>query len=383
VNQSMVLSTRMIARLVLQLAGLLMLPGLMTAQAEDGYFNLPSPESSQSVSAPESLVTHDYPPSPPIPANFEKDFKINDLFGLNGRIAFSTKIRDFDRILVLDLDARRIRRLIDGPGNNSYPSWSPDGTRLVFTSDRDGQKDIYIADWDGTNQRRLTYNAGNDDNASWSPDGQRIVYYSEQDSLNRNPSAELAIISANGGTPQIITSYGGRNTTPRWSPDGSKIAYSTNRHWPGWSVCLLELVSSQENCFLTGAQTYCRPMWSASGNSLAYTFGIFDNLNIAIHSFGTNSQRTVSSLNGREYDVVWAPDDKWIAFVSDVGKKEHFNIYARNLDEGGKVVEILSSPYSKRYLSWSGVKTLELEAKRIIELEQPKAGQKEASPNSD
>ena len=61
------------------------------------------------------------------------------------------------------------------------PEISPDGKRIVFTSMRDGNRELYVMDVDGQNQRRLTFHEERDDYASWHPDGQRIIFVGERE----------------------------------------------------------------------------------------------------------------------------------------------------------------------------------------------------------
>jgi len=308
-------------------------------------------------------------PFPTLSSGFDRDFIIGSTDGLSGRLAFTATIGNYERILVLDLDSRRVRRLIDGPGNNSYPSWSPDGKSVVFTSDRDGQSEIYIADWEGNNQRRLT-RSQNSDNASWSPDGKKIVYYSETGHSRGQAVANIFTLGLESGSrPTQITNFDGRNTTPRWSPDGRVITYSTNRFWPGWDVCNWDLAAREENCFLTGTDTYCRATWASSGNALAYSFGSFDQIYIGLLDFNTRQQTKITNLPGRDYDPIWMADDKFLAFVAEGGTRDNYNIYTIELEDNKQSV-LLDAPYSFRFLSWSPVRTLELEAQRIREAEE-------------
>jgi len=59
--------------------------------------------------------------------------------------------------------------LTNNPGSDRYPSWSPDGKKIVFNSHRDGNMEVYVMNADGSNQRNLTNNPGGDRNPSWSP----------------------------------------------------------------------------------------------------------------------------------------------------------------------------------------------------------------------
>src|SRR5215210_412143 len=78
-----------------------------------------------------------------------------------GRIAF-TRVSSFGTaglkksdIYVIDADASQEERLTDTPGLDGFPTWSPDGDQIAFTSSRDGNWEIYVMDWDGAHQRRL------------------------------------------------------------------------------------------------------------------------------------------------------------------------------------------------------------------------------------
>ncbi len=91
----------------------------------------------------------------------------------------------------LDLESGRITRLTDGPAVNAYPSWSPDGRRIAYTSEQDGNRDVWVMDADGTNRRPLTRHPGFDGDPGWTPDGTAVLF-----STGRFGGQELAIIPA-------------------------------------------------------------------------------------------------------------------------------------------------------------------------------------------
>ncbi len=65
-------------------------------------------------------------------------------------------------------------------GDGSQPNWSPDGRKIAFGSERDGNADIYVMNADGSGQQRLTRNPASDHSADWSPDGRKIVFVSDR-----------------------------------------------------------------------------------------------------------------------------------------------------------------------------------------------------------
>jgi len=327
---------------------------------------------------------------PKLAPDFDKDFKIVSKLPLSGRIAFTARIRNFDRLLLLDIDSSKVRTLIDGPGNNFYPSWSPDGSTILFVSDRDGNRELYVADWNGARQRRLTYNVVADDNPAWHPDGKQIVYYSETGGRSRS---ELFILNSNKpfvydeetGTTHSsavkIANMNGRNTTPRFSPGGEEIAFSTNRFWPGWDLCVWSLRSNRESCPLKGSLSYCRPHYSDDGKSLLYATGSASRIDIGILEFSSGVKQILTRMPLKEYDAVFAPDTSRIIFAAEGERSGLFNIYSKKNDEPEEKL-VLKAPYSMRYLSWTAKRTVELEAERIKAVEREKDEQKVVSDES-
>lgn len=101
---------------------------------------------------------------------------------------------------IASADGTGVRRLTEAPGRDWGAQWSPDGSRVLFTSNRDGDHDIYVIDADGGNLTRLTSEPGNDGGGRWSADGSRILFLSV-----RSGSFGLYIMDADGG-----------NVTPLW-----------------------------------------------------------------------------------------------------------------------------------------------------------------------
>lgn len=289
------------------------------------------------------------------------DFQIGNLEGLTGRIAFTVEQKTSRSIFLLDIDLKRVTPLIEGPGENWYPSWSPDGTALAFTSDRDGNPEIYVSLFDGTEQQRITQNETPDDNATWWPSGSKVVYYSTTGKQKRNPTTNLFSFDLNTLKKKQITDFqSGKNSTPRVSPDARHISYSTNRFWPGWDVCIWDLQKQKERCVLSGTKSFCRAEWSPAGNLLTYSYGAFSQIDIFFLETKSGDKVRVSALPGKEYDATWSPDGKAIAYAAEE-ENGNYNIY---IDRQFESKPLLKSKHSLRYLSWSAQKTFDVEAER-------------------
>ena len=109
------------------------------------------------------------------------------------------------------------------------PDWSPDGKRIVWSSNRDGNFEIYVMDASGENEKRLTNDPGDDKSPAWQPKiGQKIAFSSTRDFNN-----EIYVMDVDGGNQTNLTNDFNWDDFPEWSPNGSKIAFSTLRDGNG------------------------------------------------------------------------------------------------------------------------------------------------------
>ena len=112
--------------------------------------------------------------------------------GPPAQIAFSSNRDGNYEIYVMDADGKNQRKLTNGSFDNWAPSWSPDGEPIVFASNREGfgSSEIFVMNADGKNRQRLTGNRQNDLFPSWSPDGERIAFVSR-----REGNSEIYVIN--------------------------------------------------------------------------------------------------------------------------------------------------------------------------------------------
>lgn len=150
--------------------------------------------------------------------------------------------KSFD-IFSANADGSELSRLTFSDGYDAEATVSPKGDKIVFTSTRDGDPEIYVMDIDGSNQKRLTFEKGYDGGAFFSLDGSKIVFrasrpkteeelkdYQElaDDGLFRPTVLELYVMNADGSDIRQITNFGKASFAPFFFPDGEKIIFSSN-----------------------------------------------------------------------------------------------------------------------------------------------------------
>jgi TolB protein len=143
-------------------------------------------------------------------------------------------------------DGSGVTRLTSTPGYDAEGTIGADG-RIVFTSVRDGDMEIYSMDGDGSNVRRLTRRPGPDGGPFFSPDGTLIVFRGREltdskeledyqlllkESLWRPTQLELFVMNSDGTNLRQLTRLGGANFAPSWHPDGKRIIFASNVHDP-------------------------------------------------------------------------------------------------------------------------------------------------------
>jgi TolB protein len=121
-------------------------------------------------------------------------------------------------------DGSRLRRLTNSDAIDISPSWSPDGRRIAFVSDRSGAPQIYLMDADGGEPRRLTYQGNYNTNPAWSPDGRWIAYESRVQS-----QFDIWLIDAEGQVNVPLVDHPRSDESPAWAPNSRKLAFSSTR----------------------------------------------------------------------------------------------------------------------------------------------------------
>ena len=141
------------------------------------------------------------------------------------QIVFTSERDGNSEIYVMDANGKSIKRLTHHPLSDTQAVWSPDGTRIAFVSNRNGGNiQIFIMDSNGRNPTRLTDGVW-DRYPTWSPDGSKIAFAAFPEEFN----PEIFVMDADGGNQTRLTNQIGLDDAPSWSPDGQRIAFVSRR----------------------------------------------------------------------------------------------------------------------------------------------------------
>jgi Tol biopolymer transport system component len=220
------------------------------------------------------------------------------------QIAFKLFPGDRQAIVRLDQTGGNLIELTrDRPKPSEFGgfSWSPDGSRLVYSTDNPSTSggDLHSVSAEGTDPARLTFN-GRNDHPAWSPTRGRIAFvHTGVDYLHQ----EIWIVAPDGSNPRPLTSDAGEKTAPRWSPDGSRVLYGRHETGSYW----IRVADGDSGQLIFQAPGFSGT-WSPDGSRIAVSSGgAIDVLN----ADGTGGRHTVAQNAG---GPEWSPDGSRITF---------------------------------------------------------------------
>ncbi len=318
-------------------------------------------------------------------------------FGSNGRVVTAIGSGDFNRAIgcAIQPDGKMLAYAEAWVNDNvvgialvRYQGESPPAGngKIAFTSDRDGNQEIYLMNNDGTNQVRLTSNAGADSFPTFSPDGNRIAFIREtspgsfsinlmsvngtgrteitpidfenstspwhqKSSISWSPNGRTISFSEHGdiftvnvdGTNRVnLTNNSYADNEPSWSPDGLRILFASSRG-SGVRLYTIRPDGTDEQPLLTGNELWdTSPDWAPSGDQIAFVTNSEEGLPIIYTARDSGGDRvafawsTCTPVCSRHLDKPkWSPDGTKIAYHSWEYFSNDAEIFVKNLSESG------------------------------------------------
>jgi Tol biopolymer transport system component len=234
---------------------------------------------------------------------------------------------------------------------NMSPDLSPDGSRIVFSSNRTENRQIFTIGADGTALLRLTDHKADDRGPVWSPDGSQILFVSDRDG-----NEEVYLMNADGSHPVNLTLREARDFDAQWSSDGSQIIFSSDRdrsgvfalytmNPDGSAVGRLHQTGTDNS--VTGGEL------SPDGRRVVFVEWIgSDRANVVVARSDGSDPSVISEQRGLNTEPSWFPDGRRIIFTSDrSGRPELYSVNA----DGSNLMRLMDSPpeYSVSSAAWS------------------------------
>ena len=197
-------------------------------------------------------------------------------------------------IFVADRKGKILRQLTNEPGYDAEATVSPDGKKIVFTSTRSGDLELWTMNIDGSDVRQVTRDLGYDGGAFFSPDSKKLVFRASrpktpeaiklykdllEEGLVQPTDMEVFTCNVDGSDLRQITNLGKANWAPFYHPSGKKIIFTSNHHLPGGRVFNLFSINTDGTSLkqITFDKVFdAFPMFSPDGKKFAFSSNRFN-----------------------------------------------------------------------------------------------------------
>jgi serine/threonine protein kinase len=282
------------------------------------------PQFTETATIPPT-VTSTFTPEPSLTAT-----PALESIGRGGLVAYVSNEGDGQTFQIwtmrvyLDLEGKLVAgdktQITFNPGNKDYPSWSPDGTRILYSADSGdstNKMDLWSMDPDGQNQTNIITYPGDDTDAVWSPDGQWIAFSTDN---RADGILQLMIVKPDGsGIRRLSTDK--QEFSPEWSPRMDKLVYvlsANNARYLWIRDPKNDFVDTEQNLMFGRLKYFDDPAWSPNAEWISYTKveGRTNDIYLArVAAFGLELKR----LTNTTFDSypAWSSDSQWILFTSN------------------------------------------------------------------
>lgn len=294
------------------------------AQTDEAALAPPTPDQASGPDQePTTLPTPILPPTP-LPEEGGK------------WIAFNSRMGGNSDIYMIDTNGENLTQLTDTPDHDFYPSWSPDGTKIIYQTYDGNDQELAIVNVATKEVFQLTDNDCNDWGPVWSLEGW-IVFYSDC-----NSERNIYKIRENGISRTQLTFASGSNSFfPSWSPNGKKITYSSNSTGK-YHIYSMNADGTNSVQLAKG----CVSQYSPDGTQILYGVYCDDTDALWLMNADGSNQHQITAKGLECKNPTWSPDGTQIVFqLSRTTKDGPFEIYIMSLDKPDKEDWILLTDF--------------------------------------
>ena len=222
-------------------------------------------------------------------------------------------------VFVTTLTDGKTVQLTDDASPSTSPVWSADGRTIACVSSRDRSRRIYLMDADGQRQRRLTSNADDEYAPQFSPDGQRVAYVA---SNMASIAPRVAVADLRTGLARIVSSYDKRaiESEPRWSPDGAQLLYLLVEGQTTHVMAMAPDGAQRKRLTPADSTRNAQPQWSPDGRHILYQSVSPTNGRLSLQLMKADGSE-VRKLYGNDNNVLdarWSSDGQRIFFIEQL-----------------------------------------------------------------
>lgn len=250
------------------------------------------------------------------------------------------------RLAIMDYDGANAQYLTDSSAIVLAPRFSPDGTRVLYTSYETGFPRIYVLDVRSVQRRVLESQTGTMSFAPrFAPDGQTIVF-----SLSEGGNTDIYAMNINGGSVSRLTSAPSIETAPSFSPDGSQIVFESDRSG-SQQLYVMPARGGEARRISFGNGRYGTPVWSPRGDLVAFTKQSGGRFHIGVMRLDGSEERLLTA-SFLDEGPTWAPNGRVIMFTRETqGAQGRSTLYS--VDITGRNLRPVRTPEGGSDPSWS------------------------------
>jgi len=259
------------------------------------------------------------------------------------KIVFSSNRDGNWELYMMDYDGHNQTRLTFNKVTDYMPAWSTDGKKIAYTSYQGTKAILYILEvYEG--KRQEVYSRGTSFAPNFSSDGKKMVFCSQEEGGN----TEIYVATSEGKNVRRLTFNKAIDTAPCWSPTSRQVAFTSDRGGTP-QIYIMDAEGSNVTRVSFGGNYHDAPAWSSQGDNIAYVSRVDQVFDLYVLNLRTKQIMKLTESNARNEFPTWSPDGRHLIFTSNLnGTPQLYSI-----DYDGRNLRRLTSQGENKLPDWS------------------------------